>query len=123
MSRDIKITFEKLSILATLNNSSTSDKLWKKLPIESSVSTWGEEIYFSIPINDVEENAKSVVDLGDLAFWPPGSAFCLFFGQTPVSSEGAIKPASPVNVIGKVLGDIEPLKSVISGEKVKIEKT
>ena len=122
MSRDVKITFEKLSILATLNNSSTSDKLWKKLPIESSVSTWGEEIYFSIPINDVEENAKSVVDLGDLAFWPPGSAFCLFFGQTPVSSEGAIKPASPVNVIGKVLGDIEPLKSVISGEKVKIEK-
>ena len=122
MSRDIKITFEKLSILATLNNSSTSDKLWKKLPIESSVSTWGEEIYFSIPINDVEENAKSVVDLGDLAFWPPGSAFCLFFGQTPVSSEGVIKPASPVNVIGKVLGDIEPLKSVISGEKVKIEK-
>ena len=122
MSRDIKITFEKLSILATLNNSSTSDKLWKKLPIESSVSTWGEEIYFSIPINDVEENAKSVVDLGDLAFWPPGSAFCLFFGQTPVSSEGAIKPASPVNVIGKVLGDLAPLKSVISGEKVKIEK-
>ena len=122
MERKITIIFEKLSVDAILNNSSTANKIWESLPIENSASTWGEEIYFSIPVNDVEENAKSVVDLGDLAFWPPGSAFCLFFGLTPVSSEGAIKPASPVNVIGKVIGDIEPLKSVIAGEKVKIEK-
>lgn len=122
MERKITIIFEKLSVVAILNNSSTANKIWESLPIENSASTWGEEIYFSIPVNDVEENAKSVVDLGDLAFWPPGSAFCLFFGLTPVSSEGTIKPASPVNVIGKVIGDIEPLKSVIAGEKVKIEK-
>lgn len=122
MERKITIIFEKLSVVAILNNSSTANKIWESLPIENSASIWGEEIYFSIPVNDVEENAKSVVDLGDLAFWPPGSAFCLFFGLTPVSSEGAIKPASPVNVIGKVIGDIEPLKSVIAGEKVKIEK-
>jgi hypothetical protein len=122
MERKITIIFEKLSVVAILNNSSTANKIWESLPIENSASIWGEEIYFSIPVNDVEENAKSVVDLGDLAFWPPGSAFCLFFGLTPVSSEGTIKPASPVNVIGKVIGDIEPLKSVIAGEKVKIEK-
>ena len=117
----IKIEFENTSIDAVLNNSETADKIKKILPLSNSVSTWGDEIYFSIGVNDDENDSKEVVELGDLGYWPPGNAFCLFFGLTPASEGDKIMPASPVNVIGKILGDLEILKSIKSGEKVSVK--
>ena len=117
----IKIEFENTSIDAVLNNSETADKIKKILPVSKSVNTWGDEIYFSIGVNDGEIDSKEVVELGDLGYWPPGNAFCLFFGLTPASEGDKIMPASPVNIIGKILSDLEILKSIKSGEKVSVK--
>ena len=116
----IKIEFENISIDAVLNDSETANKIKKILPISNSVNIWGDEIYFSIDLIDGENDSKEVVELGDLGYWPPGNAFCLFFGLTPASEGDKIMPASPVNVIGKILGDLEILKSIKSGDKVAI---
>ena len=116
----IKIEFEKISIEADLNDSETANRIKKILPVSSSVNTWGDEIYFSIDVHATEINSKEVVELGDLGYWPPGNAFCLFFGSTPASEGDDIRPASPVNVIGKIIGDLNILKSVKSGEMVSI---
>ena len=116
----IKIEFEKISIEADLNDSETANRIKKILPISSSINTWGDEIYFSIDVHDPEIDSNEVVELGDIAYWPPGNAFCIFFGLTPASKNDDIRPASPVNVIGKILGNLEILKSVKSGEKVSI---
>ncbi len=117
----IKIEFENTSIDAVLNNSETADKIKKILPLSNSVNIWGDEIYFSIGVNDGEIDSKEVVELGDLGYWPPGNAFCLFFGLTPASEGDKIMPASPVNIIGKILSDLEILKSIKSGEKVSVK--
>tara|TARA_Y100000817_G_C16682226_1_gene466452 strand:+ start:334 stop:702 length:369 start_codon:yes stop_codon:yes gene_type:complete len=117
----IKIEFKNISIYAVLNDSETANKIKKILPISNSVNTWGDEIYFSIDVIDGEIDSKEVVEPGDLGYWPPGNAFCLFFGLTPASEGDKIMPASPVNVIGKILGDLEILKSIKSGEKVSVD--
>ncbi len=122
MERKIIIEFNNLSFEGLLNDSNTSNLIWDSLPINSSVSTWGDEIYFSIPVNDEEEDAKEVVELGDLGFWPPGNAFCIFFGLTPASSQGEIMPASPVNLIGNINGGLDALKQVNPGESVTISR-
>ena len=118
MSRSINIKFDNSSFEGVLNDSNTSNLIWDSLPINSSVSTWGDEIYFSIPVSDNEDNSKEVVELGDLGYWPPGNAFCIFFGLTPASSEGEIRPASPVNILGKIIGELDSLKQVKPGESV-----
>ncbi|MFL2642079.1 MAG: cyclophilin-like fold protein [Dehalococcoidia bacterium] len=114
----IKIEFENITIEADLNNSETADNIKKILPITNSVNIWGDEIYFPVDINDEEIGAKEIVELGDIGYWPPGNAFCLFFGLTPLSQGDEIRPASPINIIGKIKSDINILKSVKSGEKV-----
>ncbi len=91
------------------------------MPIEARANTWGDEIYFEIPVSCEPENPREVVEMGDLAYWPPGRAFCVFFGPTPASERDEIRPASAVNVIGKVEGDATVLKAVQSGERVTIE--
>lgn len=122
MDRRINIQFNNLSFEGILNDSNTSNLIWDSLPINSSASTWGDEIYFSIPVSDDEDNPKEVVELGDLGYWPPGNAFCIFFGLTPASSEGEIRPASPVNILGNIVGELDALKKVSSGESVKISR-
>lgn len=107
---------------AELNDSSTAHMIWNALPIKQRGKTWGDEIYFSIPVKAEEENSQAVVEMGDLAYWPPGKAFCIFFGPTPASRDGDIRPASPVNVVGKLLGEPKDFKKVSDGEKVIIEK-
>jgi len=119
----ITITVEDIKMSAELNDSKTAQKIWKTLPIEGSVNTWGDEIYFSIPVNVGLENAKAVVSKGDLGYWPPGNAFCIFFGTTPVSRGNEIRPASPVNIFGKIIGDSTVFKKVRSGAKIIVEKT
>ena len=96
--------------------------IWDALPIEASANTWGDEIYFGIPISAAEEDPQEVVELGDLGYWPPGNAFCMFFGPTPMSRGDEIRPASPVTVIGRMHGDPAVLKRVSSGAPVLIER-
>jgi len=120
--RKIKITAGKVEANAILGEGKTADAIWNALPIEARANTWGDEIYFSIPVSCGAENAKEVVELGDLGYWPPGTAFCIFFGPTPASRGSEIRPASAVNVFGKVEGDPKVFKPVRSGESVNIEK-
>lgn len=121
MSTAIRITAGEVKVQAELNDSETARAIAAALPIRAEASTWGEEIYFAIPVMCGEENGREVVQLGDLGYWPPGSAFCLFFGKTPASRGDEIWPASPVNLIGRVLGDPTVLKAVQAGAAVIIE--
>jgi len=118
----IAIQIGTLSMEAELNDTSTAQKIVAALPLRSSFNTWGDEIYFSIPINaTLDDSAQEVVELGALGYWPPGKAFCIFFGQTPASQPGKIMPASAVNVIGKVLGDATQFKTVMREREVVLE--
>ena len=121
--KKITITVEDLKVDASLNDSNTAQNIWDALPIEGRVNIWGDEIYFSIPVDVGLENAKEVVSEGDLGYWPPGSAFCIFFGTTPVSRGNEIRAASPVNIFGKITGDPKVFKKVSSGAKIVIEKS
>ena len=120
--REIKITAGSVTVAANLNDTPTAVEVWDALPIEASASTWGDEIYFGIPTEGNEAPDHQVVEFGDLGYWPPGSAFCMFFGPTPISTGDEIRPASAVNVIGSMSGDIDALKSVRSGEPILIER-
>ena len=120
--REIRITAGAVVMSATLNDTATVGMIWDVLPIEAAASTWGEEIYFSIPVEAGEEQGREVVELGDLGYWPPGSAFCMFFGPTPMSRGDEIRPASPVTVVGRMTGDPTVLKSVPSGAMVLVER-
>jgi uncharacterized protein len=118
----IAIQIGTLSMEAELNDTSTAQTIAAALPLRSSFNTWGDEIYFAIPINaTLDDSAQEVVELGALGYWPPGKAFCIFFGQTPASQPGKIMPASAVNVIGKVLGDATQFKTVMREREVVLE--
>jgi uncharacterized protein len=122
LARKIRITAGHVSATATLAESATAQAIWDALPIEARGSTWGDEIYFSIPLQRPEEDARETVELGDLGYWPPGTAFCIFFGTTPASRGDEIRPASPVNVVGRVDGDPLVFKRVASGSPVRLER-
>ena len=119
--RRITITAGDIQVTAILNQSATADLVWSALPIEAPASTWGDEIYFRTAVQALEEDAQEVVGMGDVGYWPPGQALCLFFGPTPASVGEEIRPASPVNVLGGIEGDPTVLKKVRSGERVLIE--
>ena len=122
MKRKIRVTVGKLELEAWLNETKTANKVFEVLPITSAVNTWGDEIYFTIPVTAVPEDAREVVSLGDIAYWPPGKAMCIFFGKTPISKGDEIRPASAVNIIGKLEGDYKSLKKVKDGESITISK-
>lgn len=112
-----------ISLEAELYDNETASKIAEVLPIKGIVQTWGDEIYFEIPIHiDLDDSAKEVVKKGDLGFWPSGNCFCIFFGKTPASQGAEIRPASAVNVFGKVKGELELLKNIMDGSKIIIEK-
>ncbi|MEM3153711.1 MAG: cyclophilin-like fold protein [Candidatus Bathyarchaeia archaeon] len=92
----------------------TVDMIVRKLPIEGRAALWKEEVYFEIPVKMGEEKAKSTVEKGTIAFWPMGSALCIFFGES--------QPYSPVNVLGKVTKNLELFSKVKSGTTIKVEK-
>ena len=120
--REINITAGQVTMSASLNDTDTAASIWDALPIEASANTWGDEIYFAIPVSAGDEMGQEVVELGDLGYWPPGSAFCMFFGPTPMSRGDEIRPASPVTVVGLMHGDPTVLKRVPSGAPVLIER-
>ncbi len=120
MPRTIRIAAGNVTMDATLNDTATASEIWDALPISARASIWGDEIYFAIPVHRDEENAKATVGLGDLGYWPPGNAFCIFYGPTPMSRGDEIRPASPVNIVGKIVGDATLFKQVVSSSKVTI---
>jgi uncharacterized protein len=120
--RAIRITAGKVSVKARLGDSRTAAAIWDALPIEATAETWGDEVYFDIGIDAEPEAPREVVELGDLGYWPPGQAFCIFFGRTPASRSDEIRPASAVNVVGRVDGDPKVFKAVRAGARVRIER-
>jgi len=111
--RRIKVKAESVEMTAKLNDTATAAAIWDALPIESRANRWGAEVYFSTPLELDEENPQASVPSGTVAYWPPGQALCLFFGQ---------KPASPVNLVGELEGDATQFKKVRSGEKIIVER-
>ena len=123
MGRRIVVTAEKVVAQAELNDSPTADEVWEALPIAARGNTWGDEIYFTIPVaHEQAPDARADVEVGELGYWPVGQAFCIFFGPTPVSSGEKPRAASPVNIIGRVVGDATVFRQVPSGATVTLDK-
>jgi hypothetical protein len=124
MERKIKIIAGGVTAEAVLNaDSPTAGAIWNALPLTATVNLWGDEIYFTIPVSlGLDRHARESVDMGDLGYWPDGPAFCIFFGPTPISSAGVIKPASAVNVFGRVIGNPEVFKQVPSRASIRVEQ-
>ena len=121
--KKIIIKAGKIEAKGELNDSATATAIWQALPIDGSTNTWGEEIYFRIPVSvDLEPSARELVELGDLAYWPQGEALCIFFGATPISGPGEIRPAGAVNVVGQLSDDPKAFLSVASGTSVRIDR-
>lgn len=120
----INISVENISVEAEMLDTPTAGQILEALPLESAAHVWGDEIYFDIPLSlDPEPDARADVAVGDLAYWPAGPAFCIFFGPTPVSPGDQPRAYSPVNVFGRVIGDAKRFKGVSSGAKVKVTTT
>ena len=123
MAASIRIQAGGVSLLAELNDSQTAAAILDALPIEASGNRWGDEIYFSIPVQEeAAPDARAEMEIGELAFWPPGTAFCIFFGPTPASNGDQPRAASPVNPIGRVVEDVEALKAVPDGATLLVER-
>lgn len=120
---NIKISIPEKDIEAELNQTGTSKEIIKKLPIEATANRWGDEIYFSIPVKFDLEDGVEIVEEGTLAFWPPGNAFCIFFGPTPASTDNRPRAASAVTVIGKIKNenDLDSLRKVKSGHRITLK--
>ncbi len=120
--RRIRITAGSVSAEAVLNGGATATAVWDALPLAIPGDTWGDEIYFGIPVTLKPESPRETVRVGDLGYWPPGSAFCIFFGPTPASRGREIRPASPVDVFGRIVGDATIFTKVRPGTVVRVER-
>ena len=110
-------------MLAELNGTRTAQMIWDALPIEARGNTWGDEIYFGIPVEaDQAPDAREEVSVGELGYWPVGHAFCIFFGPTPASSGPEPRAASAVNPVGRVLGDASEFRGVVDGSIVRLSR-
>lgn len=119
----IVISSGDVSLAAELNDGPTARQIWEALPIDGRANIWGEEVYFDIPVvADQEPDARAEVEVGELGYWPVGHAFCIFFGPTPASVDDRPRAASPVNILGRVLGDVTRFRAVHSGDGVRLER-
>jgi hypothetical protein len=117
----IRLTVQDTIAVADLWDTPTAQIISQNLPIEGIVNTWGEEIYFQIPLTiELEPGARSEVEVGEIGYWPTGSAFCIFFGPTPMSQGQNPVAASDVNVFGKVVGDCSVFTSVPRGTYITV---
>ena len=123
MKKQILIKVGSVEALAELADTETADAIWQALPFNGIVSKWGDEIYFKIPLKMELEAGQEVVEFGDLGYWPQGNAFCIFFGLTPVSSQGEIRAASAVSVFGMLVDNPEVFRQVKEGETIAVERT
>jgi len=122
MSQQIKITVGEIEVDTWLNDSDTATSVFEVLPITATINLWGEEIYFPIPVQRDEENATEEVTVGDIAFWPQGSAMCIFLGKTPASRGDEPRPISPVNMIGRIESVTELLGKIRQGNTITVRK-
>ncbi|MDA0999194.1 MAG: cyclophilin-like fold protein [bacterium] len=123
MARRVQISAGKTVAKATLLEGETSARLWDALPIEGTAQIWGDEIYFAIPLEaPAEPGAREEMAVGEIAYWPPGKAFCIFFGPTPASTGNAPRAASAVNPLGRIEGDARIFRDVPGGAAVKLER-
>ena len=120
--RRVRITAGAVAAEAVLDDSATARAVWEALPLSMSGETWGDEIYFGIPVTVGPESPRETVEMGDLGYWPPGSAFCISFGPTPASRGSEVRPAGPVNVFGRVVGEATVFKRVRSGTTIRVER-
>jgi uncharacterized protein len=122
MAKDIRISAGKVILTAQLNDTSTAAAITAALPFRGVVRTWGDEIYFPIPVDHpIAADAAETVAVGDLGYWPTGKAFCIFFGPTPMSRGTEIRPASAVNLVGRVTGDAALFRKVKDGDPILVE--
>ncbi|MFH1421540.1 MAG: cyclophilin-like fold protein [Planctomycetota bacterium] len=120
MQKYILISCGSIMQKALLNDSETAELVHKALPFNSTAQLWGDEVYFEIPVSAKLSNPQELVEKGDIGYWDQGKCFCVFFGQTPISQKGEIRPASPVDVIGKLLGSPEEFSKAREGEPITV---
>ena len=123
MNTRIRISWPQNELAATLRDTPTVKKLLAALPCESSAQTWGDEVYFSVPVNSaLEKDARQVVEPGTVCFWVEGRSLALPFGPTPVSEGDECRLVARVNILGKIDFDAKKLKTVKAGDRVRVEK-
>ena len=120
MPHRITISAGPVELTAELQDSPTAQAIWSALPLSIAGNTWGDEIYFRIPVEAEGRDLNEVVELGDLAFWPPGNALCIFYGPTPASRGDEIRAASGVEVVGRITGDAALLRQAPPGSVVTL---
>jgi hypothetical protein len=121
---NIQIISGNVTISANLRDTPTAKAIYAALPISSHAQTWGEEVYFSVPVNTaLEEDAKDVVNPGELAFWVEGNCIAIGYGKTPVSEGNEIRLAARTNIWADALGDVKQLASVLAGDEIRVIKS
>lgn len=121
--RKIKISAGSVNATATLADNTTADAIWAALPLSGRANRWGDEIYFGIPVTlSQAADAREEMEAGELGYWPPGNAFCLFWGPTPASQGDEPRAASPVNPFGRLEGDPAVFDSVPAGARIQLER-
>jgi hypothetical protein len=117
----IRFDFGSLALDAELFDTPTAKAIAAALPLDAEALTWGEEVYFDVPVRVAREaGARAVVTPGEIAYWPEGAAIAIGFGRTPISKGDECRLASPCNIFGKALGDVKTLKKIRAGTKIKI---
>lgn len=111
-----------MDVLIELNDSETADALYLALPLEAYVNVWGEEIYFEVPVSMKLEKGRKVLEVGEVAYWPQGEAFCLFFGPTPVSKGASPEAYSPVSPLGRIVSDLGALRTIGDRTRITLER-
>ncbi|MGI9521272.1 MAG: cyclophilin-like fold protein [Hyphomicrobiaceae bacterium] len=124
MSRTAVVDLGRAQLLVSLHQTPTADAIWDALPFEGDAQVWGDEVYFSVPIIcSREPDARSVVEPGEIAYWPDGTSIAIGFGPTPISQGNEIRLASPCNIWGNADLDATALKSVRPGTRIKVVRS
>lgn len=105
-----------------LNDTLAAFKLYDVLPLEREINVWGGELFFSVPVDCELENGRKIMEVGEVAFWPEGNAFCVFFGRTPASTMSKPEAYSPVTPIGRVLGEVSTMSDLSDRTRVTLER-
>ncbi len=117
----IKISIGNVALIASLNDNETAREIYDALPFDLPYNVWGDEIYFSIPVHLDLEEGREFMEVGELAYWPPGRAFCIFYGRTPASTDERPRAASSVSPFGKIEGDATVLRQA-RADRIQIKK-